>query len=248
MTPDRPERPKRFYSEAAAVPHAAGWSIALDGRPVRTPAGTALVLPCAGLGRAVAAEWQEQGTHVDIQAMHLTRLANVAIDRTPAARDALADEVVRYCETDLTCFLSPDPEVRDRLELVWRPWRDWAGRTHGIVLVPVIGLMASPQPAASLAAARAQAAGLDDFALTGLVFGCGLYGSAVLALALAGGALAANAAFEASVIEETIQNERWGEDAEAAAMRTAKRAESEALGAWFSALSVPDSGTGAERD
>jgi len=240
MKPDRPERPRRFYRSAAAVAGETGWGIELDGRPLRTPAGAALVLPGEALARAVAAEWEGQGSHIDIKALHLKRLANVAIDRTPAARQDLVREVVRYCETDLTCFLSPDPDLRDRQDAVWKPWRDWAGRTLSVVLVPVEGLMASPQPAASLEAAEAVAAGADDFALTGLVFGCGLYGSAVLAFGLAHGAITAGDAFDASVIEETLQNDRWGEDAEAAMARAARRAESDALGAWFAALSAPE--------
>ncbi|MEM0985779.1 MAG: ATP12 family protein [Pseudomonadota bacterium] len=231
------QRPKRFYEAVSVVADGAAWRVHLDGRPIRTPAGAFLVLPTEGLARAVAGEWESQGSHLDIQGMHLTRLANVAIDRTPETREALAENIVKYCETDLTCFLAEDATVRQRQDTLWKPWRAWAGQTLGVLLVPVEGLLASPQPAASLNAARAYALGANNFALTGLAFGCGLYGSALLTFAVAEGALDAQAAFAASIIDETIQAEQWGEDAEAMAAQAARAAESDALGQWLGALS-----------
>ena len=52
----------------------------LDGKPVRTPARSALVLPTLALAQAIAAEWDAQGELLDPNAMPLTRLANSAID------------------------------------------------------------------------------------------------------------------------------------------------------------------------
>ena len=90
----------------------------------------------------------------------LTRLANVALDRTPETRTDLAEELSRYASTDVTCYLADAPtELRTRQEAAWQPWREWAGRDLNVVLVPVIGLMASPQPQASLDAVRDYALG-----------------------------------------------------------------------------------------
>lgn len=230
---------KRFYTEAgvAEAPDGAGWHTVLDGRNVRTPAGALQVVPTRALAEAIAGEWARQGERVEIAGMHLTRLANVAIDRTPATRDGLAAEVARYCETDLTCHLETlQPGLREWQEVAWRPLRDWAGRALRVFLVPVEGLIASPQPQDSLYAARTHAIGLDDFRLTGLVYGCGLYGSAILGLAVERGEISAEEAFERAQLEETWQAEHWGEDSEAAAVTAARRAEAEALGIWFGAL------------
>ena len=50
---------KRFWSEVAVVEKApAGYGVALDGRPVRTPARAELVVPTRALAEAIADEWR----------------------------------------------------------------------------------------------------------------------------------------------------------------------------------------------
>lgn len=230
---------KRFYKTAGVEPSENGWRVVLDGRPVRTPARAELALPTEALATAIVAEWADQGDFLDVASMHLTRLANVAIDRTRSVRGDMAAEVARYCETDLTCHLADHPlELREQQETAWKPIRDWAGPALGILLLPVTGIAAAPQPAASLQAAEAHCASLDDFRLTGLVFGCGLFGSALLALAVEQGEIEALDGFERAHVDETFQESQWGEDSEALAARQAKRLEAAALGAWFEALAI----------
>jgi len=237
MTTTPTENPKRFYKQAAVEEISGGWTVALDGRTIKTPARAALCLPTQRLARAVAAEWNAQGDRIDLMAMHLTRLANVAIDRTPDVREEMADELARYCETDLLCHIAEGPEeLAEREEAYWRPVRDWAGRELGILLVPVEGVLASPQPDASLEAAREAALSMDDFRLTGTLFACGLFGSALLALAVAEEQMTAENAFEVSRIDEAWQIEQWGEDEEAKAATEARRKEAKALGVWMKGL------------
>jgi chaperone required for assembly of F1-ATPase len=237
MTTSPSDKPKRFYKEAAAEQMPGGWTVTLDGRSIKTPARAALCLPSQRLARAIAAEWNDQGEAIDLVGMHLTRLANVAIDRTPEARDEMADELARYCETDLLCHLAEGPmELVEREEAYWRPVRDWAGQELDILLVPVEGLLASPQPDASLEAARQVALDMDDFRLTGTLYACGLFGSALLALAVAEGQLSAADAFEVSRVDEAWQIEQWGEDEEAKAATEARRKEARALETWMRGL------------
>lgn len=234
---DGSEKPRRFYKSASAFEGADGWSVQLDARPLKTPAKAALALPTRTLAEAIANEWDRQQETLAIQSMHLTRLANVAIDRTPVSRDAMADELARYCETDLVCHLAEGPAaLREQQEAVWAPVRAWAGKSLGIFLLPVEGIVAAMQPPASLEAARTHALGLDNFRLTGLAYGCGLLGSAVLALAVSEGEMAAADAFAASRVDEAFQQEQWGVDEEAAAATEARRIEAEALSLWFLAL------------
>ncbi|MEO0467023.1 MAG: ATP12 family protein [Pseudomonadota bacterium] len=230
---------KRFYESVSVESLGNMWAVSLDGRGVKTPARADLVFPNKALAAAVATEWEDQGDVLDVAGMHLTRLANVAIDRTPVTRAEMAQEVVRFCETDLTCHLAEHPaELREAQETAWRPIRDWAGPALGIMLLPVHGIVAAMQPAASLVAARGHADGLDDFRLTGLVFGCGQFGSALLALAVEQGEIDALDAFERANTDEIFQESRWGEDTEALALRQAKRLEAAALGAWFETLAT----------
>lgn len=234
---DKVNLPKRFYKQASVAEEGQGFAILLDGRPIKTPAKTALCVPTRGLAEAIAAEWDSQGETLDLQGMTLTRLANVAIDRTPDTRTELADELARYAGTDVTCYLAESPtELQARQEAAWKPWRDWAGKELGVVLVPVIGLMASPQPEASLQAVRTHALSLDDFRLTALTWGCSLLGSAILALAIECGVLSAEAALSASCVDEDWQIEQWGEDEEAMAVRAGRAREAGSLQLWFEAL------------
>lgn len=236
--PQTPNLPRRFYKEAAVSREGDTFAILLDGKPVRTPQKNHLATTHETLANLIAAEWDAQGELIDPTTMPLTRLLNVSIDGTPGARDAMADEVAKYTETDLVCHLAEGPsELRARQEAGWGHWRQWAGKSFDIVLVPVEGIIASPQPDASLKAARAHAASLDDLRLTALTWAMALYGSAVLALAVEQGELDALDAFDLSRIDETWQIEQWGEDEEAAAIAEARRQDARALGRFFATLS-----------
>jgi len=85
---------KRFYKAAGVSQEADGWAVMLDGRVVKTPAQKMLSVPREKLALALAGEWDRQGDEIDIQGMHLTRLVNVAIDRTSSQRGGMVDEVV----------------------------------------------------------------------------------------------------------------------------------------------------------
>jgi len=149
----------------------------------------------------------------------------------------LIAEVRRYGETDLTCFLAEHPvDLQKRQDAAWRPWREWVGETLGVVLVPVTGLLASPQPEVSLDAIGAYAEKLDDFRLTALTWACSLYGSIVLALAVEGGALSADEALNVSCVDEDWQAEQWGRDEEAAQVRENRQRDAAAIGVWFRSL------------
>ena len=81
---------KRFYSKAETAPQPGGVAITLDGRPVKTPARAALLLPTEELAEAIAAEWNGQSEKIDPRSMPLTGLANAAIDRVAADPEAFA--------------------------------------------------------------------------------------------------------------------------------------------------------------
>jgi chaperone required for assembly of F1-ATPase len=230
-------RPKRFYSEVSVVGEGDSWSVRLDGKPLRTPGNKTMVLPTEALANVVAEEWRAQAERIDLQSMFNTRLASMALDRTPVARQDLGKEAARYAHTDLVCHLADGPAVlRERQEAAWGPLRVWAGLEMGLSLMPVPGVMPAAQPDESVEAVRRHAATLDDFRLTGLVHGISMFGSAVLGLAAERRHITAAEAFELSRIDEAFQAQQWGEDAEAARRTERTRAEARALDLWFEAL------------
>ena len=74
---------KRFYKETAVEPEEGGFRVLLDGKPMRTPAKSILVVPTRPLADAIAAEWSGVPDKAEINAAHLplTRLVATGLDR-----------------------------------------------------------------------------------------------------------------------------------------------------------------------
>jgi chaperone required for assembly of F1-ATPase len=211
---------KRVYREATTRQAGDVWGIALDGRPMRTPAKYELVVPSAALAAAIAAEWDAQQDDIRPATMPLTRLAATAIDRTRAQRDLVVAETANYASTDLVCYRAErPPELIARQQAEWQPLLDWAMLRYDASLAVTSGILPRPQSPAALKALAAVVATQDDFRLTALHTMTAACGSLVIALALLEGRFDAAAAFAVSQLDETFQIEAWGEDAEAAARR-----------------------------
>ncbi len=213
---------KRFYktveikSGAGEGAEGEGFVITLDGRVLKTPDGKVLACPQRFQAELVAQEWRAQGEEIVPQSMPCTRLMSVAVSQTPGRRPELIDEYVKYTGTDLLCYRAASPEdLAQRQRESWQVWLDWAAAHYGIKLRTTEGVQAVEQSAASLGAARALAADLDDVMLTLLVHFTASFGSAILALAVMKNRLAVDTAFALSRLDEIYQSEHWGEDVEA---------------------------------
>ncbi|MEE8272698.1 MAG: ATP12 family protein [Alphaproteobacteria bacterium] len=228
---------RRFYKMADAAAAGGGFEIRLDGRPIRTPAKAALVVPAEALAAAIAAEWAAQGDPIDPASMPLTQLANAAIDRVMPDRDAVIAATGGYAEADLLCHRAERPAaLAERQRTVWQPLLDWAAATYNAPLTVTIGVLPVAQPADGVAALHAAVAAHDDMALAALAHVTGLLGSVVLGLALSAGRIAVAEAFDAAHIDDVHQAERWGEDAEAAARLRLIRAEIDAAARFLDLL------------
>ena len=227
---------KRVYRGVTTTPLEGGWGIALDGRPMRTPAKNRLLVPTEPLAAAIAAEWQAQKEEVRPTTMPLTRLAATAIDRTVIQREQIVAETANYAGTDLVCYRAEHPpELIARQQAVWGPLVAWAMQRYDAALAVTSGIVPRRQSPAALDAFAAAVAGQDDFRLTALHTLTAACGSLVIALALFEGRLDPESAFAASQLDESFQIEQWGEDAEAALRRKAI-AEDIAAAARFAAL------------
>ena len=100
---------KRFYRKVDTISAAAGHSVALDGKPIKTPAKRPLVMPNAALAAAIAAEWEAQETEIRPAEMPLTRLASTAIDRVAPQRPEVVRQIADYAATDLVCYRAAHP-------------------------------------------------------------------------------------------------------------------------------------------
>lgn len=238
----RPVLPKRFYKQAEAAPVAEGFAVLLDGKPVRTPARGALVLPTLALAQAIAAEWDAQGELLDPNAMPLTRLANSAIDGVASRMAEVEADVVKYAGSDLICYRAdgPDSLVRAQAE-AWGPLVQFAREKCGARLILCEGVTFHPQPPEALAAIAAHvrahvgAGAGSTFRLTALHAMTTLTGSCIIALAVALREIDAEAGFAGAYVDEDYQMRVWGADAEARARRERRRDEMRAA-ARLSAL------------
>jgi chaperone required for assembly of F1-ATPase len=231
---------KRVYATVTTRPVERGWSVALDGGPMRTPGKNALILPGEALAAAIAAEWDAQREEIRPSTMPLTRLAATAIDRTPAQRDLIVADTANYADSDLVCYRADrPPALLARQQAVWQPLIDWARLRYDAALTVTSGIVPARQPPATLAAFAAVVTAQDDFSLTALHTLTASCGSLVIALALLEGRLDADSAFAASQLDETFQIEAWGEDGEAAARRRNIAADIAAAAQFIALLGAP---------
>ena len=234
---------KRFYQRAETMPVAGGYGVALDGRPIKTPAKGALVVPSAALAAAIAAEWDAQQEKIRPAQMPLTRLASTAIDRVTPQREAMVHQIADSAGTDLVCYRAiRPPGLAARQHAVWQPLADWAALRYDAPLEIAAGVIPKPQPPASLRAFAAAVAEQNDFALAALHQATGACGSLVIALALIEGRLDAAEAFAASQLDESFQIGAWGEDAEQAQRRAALAEDIAAAARFLALLRAPSGG------
>ncbi len=228
---------KRFYKRAQAAKGEGGHTVALDGRPVRTPAKTVLVVPTQALAQAIAAEWEDQDDQIDHQGMVHMQLACTAIDSVSANRDGTVDALVAYAETDLLCYRADAPEsLVERQARAWQPVLDWAEDRYGVRFAVTSGILPVDQPPETVGRLREQVESLDTFCLTGLQALAGGLGSLVLALAVLDSHIPAGQAFALSQLDEEHQAERWGADEEAEARKATILSELERCAAFLRAL------------
>lgn len=226
----RAELPKRFYERVSVEPREGAFVVLLDGRELRTPARARLALPARGLAEAVAREWEAQGASIDPATMPLTRLVNSALDGVAREAEAVRADIVRYAGSDLVCYRAGDPQRLVEAQAArWDPVLAWAGEALGARFILAEGVMFTAQPEPALARMRAAVEAVPaPLTLAALHVATTLTGSALIALALAHGHLTADEAWDAAHVDEDVQMEIWGQDAEAMERRAGRRADFDA--------------------
>jgi chaperone required for assembly of F1-ATPase len=228
---------KRFYTSVDVREEADGFAILLDGRPIKTPAGSPLRAPSRKLADAIAGEWRDQGETLAPETMPLTKSLNTALDRIAANRTAIVEDLAKYAASDLLCYRAGAPqELVRRQAQMWDPWLEWAAERLDARLTVTTGVNPVAQADEALARLRATVAAHDNHQLVALHAGITLTGSAILGLAFAAKALTADEAFAAAQVDETYQAERWGSDAEADKARANRLADLKAAEAYLKLL------------
>jgi chaperone required for assembly of F1-ATPase len=217
--------PRRFWTEVAVVPEGEGWTVTLDGRPVRTPQKAHLRVPTRAFAEEVAREWAEQEGELNPAAMPATRLANAAIDKVAASRAEVVAMLAEFGATDLLCYRAEGPSTLvARQGAGWDPLLLWCAQALGAELRLGRGVMPVAQAEGDLRRLREPLEAMDAFELAAFHDLVSLSGSLVLALAVAMGRLSPEEAWTLSRIDEEFQIEEWGADEEAAEAAARRRA------------------------
>lgn len=207
------------------------FGVALDGKALKTPAGTEIAVASRALALGMVEEWRDRcprrkAPKIDFAKLPLTRIVGTALDRIPPKRDAILDELIAHAETELLCFRAAEPaSLVERQAKIWQPLLDWLALAYDAPLIVSHAIAAPDQPPSSLAALRKALAGMDDLKLAGIGVTVAATGSLVTSLALADGRIDASQAFDACELDASFQIERWGEDSESTARRAGVRAE-----------------------
>jgi chaperone required for assembly of F1-ATPase len=225
---------KRFWKTVTPESCEGGFTIRLDGRPVKTPAKAAFVLPSRAMAEACAQEWEAQKGLIKPESMPMTRYANSAIDKVIPQMVEVVTIVAAYGETDLLCYRACDPEgLIARQAAGWDPQIDWAAKELGASLRVVQGITPIAQAPESVAQLRNHTAAMDAFRLAAFHDLVAITGSLILGFAMAKGRLTSEEAFDLSRVDEDWQAEFWGNDAEAARTESVKKADLSAALRFF---------------
>jgi chaperone required for assembly of F1-ATPase len=239
--------PKRFYQNATAEARDGGFAILLDGKPVKTPAKNALMLPTMAAAKAIAAEWQAQETYIDPETMPLTRLVHSALDGVAGERQACIDEIVKYAGSDLVCYRAGEPDslVKAQAE-AWDPYLSFVRETFGASFICAQGITFAAQPEKSIQAIRdaVQAAvgspTAGVFVLAAMNVMTSLTGSALIALGVVYNAFDAENAWKAAHVDEDFQMQIWGSDEEALHRRARRWTEMDAAVRLFHLVQIEE--------
>lgn len=215
-----PQR-KRFYQEAGIAETDGGFSVTLDGKPIRTPSGRQVVAPTSSIAEAIAAEWNAQGETIDPMTMPLTRFAN-SVGEVTERVDAVADDVEKYLGSDLLFYRAGHPEALVAREAAyWDPVLAWAASQLGAHFILSEGIVHVAQPEQAIKAAR-EVFPADPWSVAALHVVTTVTGSALLALALYRGAMDCDDVWAAAHVDDDWNVEKWGVDEEVAARRAAR--------------------------
>ena len=215
---------KRVWTETSVEAVDDGFRVLLDGRGVKTPGKSPLVVPTAVMAAAVAKEFDAQEDVIDPTTMPWTRSANSAIEKVATQRAEVQAYLIGYADTDLLCYRAERPDgLIARQAEGWDPILAWLAETHDAKLAITAGIMPTAQAPDVLARLARTMEPMSHFAMTGFHDMVTLTGSYTLGLALADGRLQPDEAWRLSRIDEMWQIEQWGDDEEAAEHAEIKR-------------------------
>jgi len=206
----------RFWKTVDIQERRDALTIALDSRPLKTPAGKLLLLPSSKRLAAtlIVTEWENQRNVLKSHALPMTSLVARAIDtmnEVATCADART-ALFTYLDTDTICFHQEYPEALVRLQKDhWDPLLSWAHDTFDVELLTSNSLSLNAQPEATKKKLDKVLQDFDPWQMAAMERVTFTTKSFIIALALVHGRINAEQAALASQVEVASQIERWGE-------------------------------------
>ncbi len=199
---------KRFYKTVAIERTPNGfYSLALDGKPVQTPARHQLQIQAMPLAEAIADEWRGQGDEILPDTMPLSQMAMTLVDRVLPQRDVLTAEALGYLDTDLVCYRAADTEVyKTAQETHWDPFLAWIADNFDEALQTTSGLAPLTQSPTLHHKISNFVAGMNDAEFMALYLTTLGAGSLVMALGFVAGDFSPAQVLDAAFVEEKVKD------------------------------------------
>ena len=213
---------KRFYKDVQVIEQHDGLAVGLDGKIIKTPGRTPILVPHTRLAYAIADEWRAQDGEIRPHTMPMMQLAATVIDHFPVYRPAIEATILRFAETDTLCYRAEPHQPAELVALqhaVWDPLLDWLAQHHGATLATTLGILPIRQAEEAMQTLARIVSAMDDWRLGAFQCAAASSGSFVIGLALVEGRIDADEAFAAAELESGFEIDRWGEDGEATARR-----------------------------
>ncbi|AGF75999.1 ATP12 family chaperone protein [Bartonella vinsonii] len=219
--------PKRFYKEVKVLCEERGFSVLLDGCPVKTPAKRFFIVPTEAFAMLVAEEFESQKQVIDPAKMPITRLVNTVIDGIADDMQSVFEDLLRFVASDMIFYRAQTPkELVQRQCEQWDPLLDWAEEKLGARFHLTEGFMHVEQPREAIQAVSSYLRKVESpYMLAALHVMTTLTGSALIALAVFAKKINTDYAWNIAHLDEDWMMEQWGSDEEAIARRAHKKIE-----------------------
>ena len=215
---------RRFYKDVTVAQTELGWTVHLDGRPIKTQGGKPQVLPTETMAEMLAAEWRSQGEKIDPSSFRFRDMADYALDVVASDPEPVVEKLLGYAETDTFCYRAePEEPLFRRQHEVWEPLLTAFEAREGVTLHRVSGVLHKPQPKPALARLRARLENSDPYRLAALEQLTSLAASLCIGLAALEPDADGDALWSAASLEEEWQADLWGREEEAEVRRARRK-------------------------
>ncbi|GAA4661932.1 ATP12 family chaperone protein [Bartonella pachyuromydis] len=219
--------PQRFYREVKVACEEGGFSLLLDGCPVKTPAKRHFLVPTEMFAAFVAKEFENQKQVINPAKMPMTRLVNTVIDGIADDMQVVFEDLLRFVACDMIFYRAQTPKELVQWQCKqWDPLLDWAEEKLGARFHITEGLMHVEQSREAVQAVSNYLRKVESpYMLAALHMMTTLTGSALIALAVAERKMDADHAWNIAHLDEDWIIEQWGGDEEAMIRRAQRKVE-----------------------